>query len=110
MSAVQRFRLYPIDARLQDPSWTLSRYRGECRVVAESPDHARQIADDAFRAAGTAPPGVSPSISPWQQAGLVGVARLAAGSAGGRHLRGQVWCLPTRRAAPLVIAGGLLIA
>src|SRR3954469_15757568 len=96
MPALASYRLSPTEAGLQDPAWSLSRYRGECRVVAASPEEARRCADGAFLLPLATATTAAQCRSPWQQPALVGVARLGAG---GRR-RGEVWCIPAVPARP----------
>ena len=93
MAGLHCFYLRPTARGLHDAAWSRSRYRGECRVVAESPAQARLFADLAFLAPIVAASMASPSRSPWQQGLLVEVSRLPAGRARSLARRGEVWCI-----------------
>ncbi|TDH59165.1 hypothetical protein E2C06_28725 [Dankookia rubra] len=92
MAGLHCFYLRPTVRGLRDPAWSRSRYRGDCRVVAENPVQARLFADIAFLAPIAAATMAQPSRSPWQQPSLVEVSRLPAAGAG-RPQRGEVWCI-----------------
>ncbi|MFT8246209.1 hypothetical protein [Roseomonas sp. BN140053] len=72
------FLLRPIRQALRHPSWSISRFCGECLVFAHSATAARRFADGAFvlplwpEAARSTPP-----APPWSQCALVDVQEVA---------------------------------
>ncbi|MFC7477294.1 hypothetical protein ACFQS7_23230 [Dankookia sp. GCM10030260] len=93
MAVSRLFDLRPTPTGLHDPAWALSRYRGECRVIAESPDQARRFADGAFLLPMRDSLAGQACRSPWQQAALVEVVTLPAYGARSHRRRGEVWCI-----------------
>ncbi|MFC0407947.1 hypothetical protein [Roseomonas elaeocarpi] len=61
------FQLTPVEDMRWHADWTSSEHEGECFVVAEDEEHARQLAAKRFRA-----PLLPPYVEdPWTQRSLV---------------------------------------